>query len=239
MRLQPRHPLSCLLLLVPLGLNAGCAPDASHPLRTIQIVGRGVALAPPKGFRVSASVYVDHPNAEQAVLTMSAISAQMLEAARHFLADAADVKTEDLALEPEYERQTQKLLHFTARQHLTIFLRDHQRAGQLLGALVKAGATRVSMEFDVEDRQALERAARLAGLEDARRHARVMAEAYGDRAGRALRIGCPGEGGFAANLFQDSDIGTNQPEDTIAVTLKAPDRIEIEATIPVLFELLP
>lgn len=234
--MSPRwlHPVLSLLVL------AGCADGARREPRTIQIVGRGSVSAAPKAFVVSASVRVDHQEAEKAVAGMHAIAARLIAAARPFVADDGELATEGLRLSAEYDYQSRQFRYFSASQWFRVRVRDHRRAGELLAELVRAGANGVDTEFEVDDRRAMFREARLAAVRDARANAERLAAEYGDRVGRALRIGNPGDEDSSAMLFEEATPRTGAGlTDTTEIALKAPDRVEVEATLPVVFELLP
>ncbi|MGE0592827.1 MAG: SIMPL domain-containing protein [Vicinamibacterales bacterium] len=78
---------------------------------------------------------------------------------------------------------------FVARNSLEVRIDDVERVGEVLGLVVRAGATTINgIRFDLRDRAGVEREALRQAVADARRRAEAAADGAGMQVARVLRI---------------------------------------------------
>jgi uncharacterized protein YggE len=101
------------------------------------------------------------------------------------------VRTTGYSVQQEFDYPNGRRVarEFVARNGLEIRVDAIEKTGELLDALVGAGATTVSgVRFDLKDRVAVERDALRHAVEDARARAEAMAAGAGRTIDRVLRI---------------------------------------------------
>jgi hypothetical protein len=104
-----------------------------------------------------------------------------------------DTRTSNFAVMPVYERTERtaprRIAGYDATNQVTVTIHDLSRVGSVLDSMVTAGSNRVQgIRFRIADPAALLDQARGKAFEDARRRARIYAEAAGARLGKVLII---------------------------------------------------
>jgi len=207
--------------------------------RTIAVEGHGVVRAAPDTFVLSVGVQRRNKNLDEACAGVSEVCRRITEAAGSFPIDAKRTRTTRFEIDPQYDRDTLELSNYEASEHMEIYLTDVSQSRELTAAVLRAGATSVSIDFIVARNQnELVERARQAALRDARQKAETMASVYGDRVGAALQIGRPGYTGGMWGYevdWEEPPVAVNA--DDQSVTWIAPTEIEVDATVFVRFAL--
>lgn len=146
----------------------------------ITVQATGSADVVPDAVRLSLSVSV-LAEANDAALSQASDAASAVRAVlKDFAIDDADVATQTLSVSPEYnysEAEGQKLVGYRASQVFDILIRDAERSGEVIDAIVSRGGPSVSINSTtpiVDD--ATDGA--VAAREDAVKKARAKAEEY-------------------------------------------------------------
>jgi len=146
----------------------------------ITVQATGSADVVPDAVRLSLSVSV-LAEANDAALSQASDAASAVRAVlKDFAIDDADVATQTLSVSPEYnysEAEGQQLVGYRASQVFDILIRDAERSGEVIDAIVSRGGPSVSINSTtpiVDD--ATDGA--VAAREDAVKKARAKAEEY-------------------------------------------------------------
>lgn len=146
----------------------------------ITVQATGSADVVPDAVRLSLSVSV-LAEANDAALSKASDAASAVRAVlKDFAIDDADVATQTLSVSPEYnfsEAEGQQLVGYRASQVFDILIRDAERSGEVIDAIVSRGGPGVSINSTtpiVDD--ATDGA--VAAREDAVKKARAKAEEY-------------------------------------------------------------
>lgn len=146
----------------------------------ITVQATGSADVVPDAVRLSLSVSV-LAEANDAALSQASDAASVVRAVlKDFAIDDADVATQTLSVSPEYnysEAEGQQLVGYRASQVFDILIRDAERSGEVIDAIVSRGGPGVSINSTtpiVDD--ATDGA--VAAREDAVKKARAKAEEY-------------------------------------------------------------
>lgn len=167
------------------------AAEDRHAVESVIVHGCGVALAVPDVMRVEIGVQARdlHPDAALAAANraMAAVQQDLLGSG----VDSADVRTTQVDLHTDYDRQGRAVAGYVATQGLAVVLRDLGVAGaRVSSALGAAGdAARLNgLHLDLADDREPAAQAREAAVADARRRAETYAGAVGRGLGRVLQI---------------------------------------------------
>ncbi|MEU7577266.1 SIMPL domain-containing protein [Streptomyces sp. NPDC041068] len=206
------------------------APAPAPAPTTVTVTGAGSASAAPDMAILTAGVEVTEPTAGKALTAQSAAADALLAAARKAGVAERDTKTENLALSAVYrdENGTAKLIGYQASQVFSLKIRDIEKTGSVVQAVVDAAgdAGRVhAVAFDIEDAGKLRAKARDAAYEDARDKAAQYAELTGRRLGRLVSLD-ESDGGrprpvampVAAFAKEGVPIAPGQIQDDVSVT---------------------
>lgn len=189
-------PLALGALAV-LTVLAQSAAAQDEPPRRIVVTGTGEATARPDIAVISAGVVVQGGTASAALAdNVRAMNAVLQQLRTSGLADA-DVQTSEFSVTPLYERQPPerettappRIIGYQVSNRVTARVRDIDRLGAVLDALVNAGATNVDGPwFDIADPEQVLGQARDAAVADALARARRYAAAAGVRLGEIILI---------------------------------------------------
>lgn len=158
---------------------------------SVTVAGTGVVSASPDVLRLEMGVEAHDVTVDGALVqangAMSAVQRSLMDSGVR----DRDLRTSNLAIRTEYDRQGRVVSGFVVNQGLEVWLRDVSRAGDQISAAASAGGDRVrinGLTFGVDDDAALMDQARRTAVDDARSRAQTLADAAGRRVGRALRI---------------------------------------------------
>jgi len=186
-------PIRLFLLICALGMGVPAFAGDGHPTNAITVSGEGRVAAVPDQATVMTGVETRADSPAAALEANSLAANALFEVLKKHGVEPRDIQTSGFNLSPEYrhlpDSGEMQLLGYTVNNQLGILVRDLDRLGVLLDALVQAGSNRMSgIEFSHSGIQALTDTARRAAIVDARRRAELYAEAAGVRLGAVLSI---------------------------------------------------
>ncbi|MBB1491804.1 SIMPL domain-containing protein [Paracoccus sp. MC1854] len=211
-------------------------PVSAHPAghgcgkpATINVQGEGRASVAPDLATVSLGVTTQAPTAAQAMADNAARQTAVIEALRAQGVAPADLQTQGLNLSPiqDYSREGQPpvITGYQAQNIVTARIRDLPRLGEMLDAMVGAGATDVQgIGFSREDAAATEDRARTAAVTEARRRAGVIADAAGMEVGPLVSLtdtSMSGSPRLMAMMARAAEADASTPVETGELTLTA------------------
>jgi uncharacterized protein len=204
------------------------AGGADEPREGITVTGVGRVETTPNEALFSLGVSTDGATARAALAANSEAMRRVLAALDAAGIDDKDVRTETVSVGPDYDGQSSS--GYTARNSVSVRIRDLAKAAAVLDAASRAGANEVyGPTLTRSDREQLEAKA----LEDAVANARKRAEALAEAAG--VRVG-------SVTAIVEGSNGTPQPwlieraaADTVASTPIKPGTEEIQTSVSVTF----
>lgn len=198
---RPSHSARWQLLTSLIGLVLLALPGAAAAeelRRTITVQGQGVVSAQPDTARISAGVTSQAATARAAMTENTRRMTAVMEAVTDAGVARADVRTSGLSLSPIYSqperrpdgtRPTPEIVAYRASNQVSVTVRDLEKLGALLDAVVTAGATNLgNIAFVIDKADTLMDEARRRAVEDALRRASVMAGAARANLGRVITI---------------------------------------------------
>lgn len=175
------------------GTSMAHSMNSIQPETTITLNGHGSVDREPDMATVNVGVNVEADTAvaamNQQAERMNAVFAAVRAAG---IADR-DMQTSNLSLNPVYDYSRDdsrpRLRGYNAANQITINVRDLDKLGEALDAIVKAGSNQInSVQFSVDDPSDATDEARVAAITDARRKADLYAKAAGYRVARIVSI---------------------------------------------------
>ncbi|MDE2639098.1 MAG: SIMPL domain-containing protein [Chloroflexota bacterium] len=166
------------------GSDRAEAQVPAHMLGTLTVTGSATVGAPPDGASIEVQISSLEPSATEAL----ASGATALELVRAALAEEGvadeDLQTVRIRLDEEhdYTDEGRVSIGFRFSNTIRVTLHGTDTIGDVIDVAVRAGGDAVSInriQFLVSNRVALEDAARLAAIDEARRKATAMAERAG------------------------------------------------------------
>jgi uncharacterized protein YggE len=202
------------------------------------VVGTGTASAEPEIARVTFGVELrgDDP---AALVDEAAMKAEEAIAVVKGMGVAdADIKTVGYSLwvetviDPKTGAPTGEVVYHLSHS-VQVTLRDLGRVGELLAAVIEAGANTISsVSFTVEDPDALVEEARQAALQDARTKAERMAETLGIGVGQPVLVEEVG-GGYATSVERASGVAASD----VAAPPVSPGSFSVSVSVQVVYRL--
>ena len=193
-----------VLVVLALGVPQGSAAEDME--RRIIVNGEGTVAASPDMATVFVGVSRQARRAEQALGDASKAAAAVLARLKAEGIETRDIQTRNIALSPQYARSNDgsapRVTGYVASNDLVVRVRDFDRLGAVLDAIVEDGANAMNgLAFDIQKRGDLEQIARAGAVTDARSRAEVLADAAGVTLGDVLSISEAGGGAmpFAAD----------------------------------------
>jgi uncharacterized protein YggE len=227
---------------------AVASPAAAVSAAEVQIASAGPIVeltvtesveAEPDLVQVGAGVTTDAPTAVEAMRLNAQAMSAVVERIGGFGVAERDIQTTGISLGARYDydqvTQRQVFRGYQASNRVSIRLRELKRTGQVLDALVAAGATDLTgPEFTVEDNSGAKAQARAAAIKTLREQALSYARLAGYRDVRLLRIE---EGQAVQPPRPMMRMAAESASD--ASTPVQPGLIEAGVTITVTYELVP
>ena len=176
-----------IALLAALGLTAAAfagigLPDRAHG--TSAPSGRTITVEADVSFAVVAR----GATAAEALAADSADMSKVLSALESKGVAKRDMQTQDVSLEPQFDKDGRTIVGYVARNSLSVST-SIAKAGGVIDAGVGAGANEVSGPTpSLSDREQLYRDALKAALRNAKAKAEAIAEAAGVGAGRVTNV---------------------------------------------------
>ncbi|MFC3692855.1 SIMPL domain-containing protein [Chenggangzhangella methanolivorans] len=195
-------------LLAAAALASPALAEPQPKPRSVTATGEGSISAAPDLAIVSSGVVTSAPGAADALKANAEAMTKVFAAAKKAGIEDRDVATSGLSVQPQYDYgdgqrpRAPKLTGYEARNMVTIRVRQIDKAGGLVDALVAAGSNQIEgFSFEISDRDEKLDAARGEAVKDARRKAELYAAAAGAKLGQALSIEEAGDVGEPARPF--------------------------------------
>ncbi len=174
--------------------QAAPLPEATPcpPQRTISVSGQASVVATPDVAYITVGVHTQAKSAADALSANNAQAAKVYQTLAQFGVAKKDIRTMSISLYQREERDKDGKVvarYYVADNTLQITVRDLDKLGQVLDAVVQSGANRLQgIRFDVSDRAALLEQARLEAVKQGKAQAAAIAEAAGARLGEVQSI---------------------------------------------------
>jgi hypothetical protein len=182
----------CLAVILLLAAAVPLPAQDSAPVpATVVTLGAAVIRVPADRATITVSTETRGETAPDAQARGNAAMKSVQDAIEALKVTGGQVTTTGLFLNPDYSyaNNERTMRGFIGRHTITIRLDDVGRAGEVLAAAVKAGATNVSgIAFSRRDRQTLEQQALKQAVQVARARADALAAGAGRVVDRIVRI---------------------------------------------------
>ena len=159
---------------------------------TITVTGVGTARGVPNLARVNIGVEVLGRSVADVRAAAAADTEAVLNTLRSHGIVAGDMNTTGYSIRPEYDhREGRRLRGYRVTNTVEVRIRDLATVGEKIDAAAAAGSDNIvvhGLSFIHDDPTDLDRAARAAAWDDARRRARQLAELAGHRLSHAVTI---------------------------------------------------
>jgi uncharacterized protein len=164
--------------------------SSDSPARSISVHATGEASVAPDLATVNLVVSASGPEPAALRDEVSRRASVVLARLRDLGVAEADLNAPGLSIQPEYDyREGQRLIGYRAARALDVQVRDLDRLGEVLDAIVAAGANEVhGVHMTAADLSATEHRALAAAVAAARAKADVLARAAGVTLGGIARI---------------------------------------------------
>jgi uncharacterized protein YggE len=163
--------------------TAVAAQGGESPVRTLAVTGSGRVNLTPDIAYISVGVHTEGPDAAKAVIENNRITQDVAEALEDSGIEPEDIRTTSFNIYPSQQYdQNGQLTGVVYMVDNTVFvtLRDLDQIGDVLDAVVKAGANNInSIQFDVDDKSEALAKAREEAVADAQSQADELAKAAG------------------------------------------------------------
>jgi uncharacterized protein YggE len=188
-----RIAIAALLVLL-VGALAGVGrPEAAggasdNAQKGITVTGTGHAQAVPDEADFTLGIATKGQTARQALTENSAQMRELIAALKAAGVSAGDIKTQDVSVGPNYDGSSTPE-GFSARNSVSVHIRDLNRAGAVLDAASRAGANDVyGPTLSRSNREGFEAKALKDAVANARSRAKALAEAAGVPLGEVRAI---------------------------------------------------
>ncbi|HEY1125522.1 MAG TPA: SIMPL domain-containing protein [Sphingobium sp.] len=198
-----RSPLmiAALLLATPaavLAQSTSTPLELAGPVVTLSVT-ESVDAAPDKA-TVNTGVETRAPTAKAAMADNATKIDTLIAALLKAGIERKDIQTSGINLSPQYDYSNRKegegprFMGYQANNSLTVVIRKLDKAGEIIDAMVGAGATNINgPAFGITDTSKLEEQARTKAVKTAQTRANFYAVAAGYRSARLLSISETGE----------------------------------------------
>lgn len=205
--------------------------------RTLNVTGSGKAYLTPDIAYVNIGVHTEDFNAAEAVAANSTQTREVAEALKKFGIADKDIKTTNFSIYPQqdYDLEGKPTGKYKYIVDNTVFVtvRDLDKIGDLLDAVVKAGANSINgIQFDVADKTTALSDARKAAVQDARAVAEELAAAAGVTLGVVQTISVYGSG-YPSPVY-DSGLMLRAEEASVPVS---PGQMILTVEVNIVFEI--
>ncbi len=191
---SPKYSLALLFLLVSVPLQALPALAHDEPeKRTISLVATGAVKTTPDKVDISTGVTSEAKSAREALDQNTEAMAKVVEALKADGIEPKDIQTTNFSVSPVYEQRKEGtaplIVGYRVTNQVRITLRDTKKLGAILDKVVGLGANQIdSIEFGVEEPEALKDEARKLALKNVTDNAKLYAQAAGVGLGQILTI---------------------------------------------------
>ena len=191
------HHMSWKYLLALLLSVAALAPSATAhdqpEKRNISLTASGIVKTTPDMVDISTGVTSEAPSARAALDKNTEAMTKVVEALKEEGIDPKDIQTANFSVGPIYEQKAEGkppvVTGYRVTNQVRITLHDTGKLGAVLDKVVSLGANQIdSIEFGVEEPEALKDEARKLALKNVTDNAKLYAEAAGVGLGQILTI---------------------------------------------------
>ena len=170
-------------------------PNSIQPETTLNISAEGQVKREPDIAFITAGVQSEAKTASQAMKDNASAMNGVFRALESANVAKKDLQTSNFSLQPRYDYssrsngQPPRLIGYTASNQLTVKVRDLDRLGQTMDALVDAGGNTFSgLQFALDDDRAAKDEARGIAMREAITRAELYAKASGYQVARIVTI---------------------------------------------------
>jgi uncharacterized protein YggE len=205
--------------------SAAGARMAAAP-RTITVNGTGFVTSVPNQADFSFGVSTNRGTASEALAANAKQMSKVIGVLKAHGIPARDIQTAQISITPNTNRAGTTVVNYTATNSVTARIGKIASAGEIIDAVVRAGANLVGgPSFTRSDQQALSRTALKAAIADARARAGVIAAAAHVTLGRVRSVTEASSGPITSSPLVEKS----------AATPVAAGTIQIEADVTVTF----
>ena len=229
------------------GYSEGEASGQAHAAQLpegLSVVGQAIRTVPPDLVVLTVGAQTSGTNAAQVLRDNASVMMRVVEALMGKGIDQADIQTTGTGLSPQpglhaMPGQTPSFAGYQAVSTLNVWLRTPNRAGEILDAVIGAGANvGVGVSFRLRDEAAARRTLLEAAARDARANAEVLAGALGRQLGRVIAVrddaGFPSwVAGASGSLAGSAGVVQANP----GAGAPAPGELTLAARVQITFEL--
>jgi len=168
--------------------------DNTSAQRHVTVTASGSVSAVPDEVTISTGAQTTAKTARAALSANSEDMRRVIERLREVGIRGRDIATDDLSVQPVYERRTNnnrepRVTGYRVQNSVRIRVRDISLLGEVLDQVVDLGANQIGgIQFQVRRADKLRDEARTKAMENARRRAELFARAAGARLGDVLMI---------------------------------------------------
>ena len=161
--------------------------------RTISLSASGQVKVEPDVATISTGVTTEGETAREALDANTRAMKAVIEGLKSSGIDGRDIQTTNFSVSPRYQhfkdRRAPVVTGYNVTNSVQIIVRDLKSLGEILDKVVTVGANQIGgIQFDVSNSDALKDAARKQAVANARRKAKLYAEAAGSSVGEVLKI---------------------------------------------------
>ena len=221
-----------VVLILALLMSACGATVNPQAVRTLNVSGSGQANLAPDIAYIYVGVHTENPTAAEGVAENNTQTQTVIQAIKDFGIDEKDIRTINFSIYPQdkFDPQTGTPTGdktYVVDNTVYVTVRKLDQLGDLLDTVVKAGANTVnSVQFDVADKAAALKQARVDAVKDAEAQAKSLAEAAGLSLGEIQSIGFfdsqpifDGKGGGGAVAADAASVPIQPGQLTFTVTV--------------------
>ncbi len=184
---------AALALLVAAIAAAAPALADDTPKRIISLTATGAIKTPPDKVDISTGVTSQADTASRALAKNTEAMSQVVAALKADGIDPKDIQTSNFSVSPLYEdrkeHRSPKIIGYQVTNSVRITVHDIGKLGDILDKVVTLGANDVgSIQFGVDEPEALKDKARQLAMANAIANAKLYAEAAGVKLGKILTI---------------------------------------------------
>ena len=204
-----------LVSLLVVGLLASCSTAAtpaveSKPSRSMNVSGTGQVTLVPDIASINIGVHTEADLVNDALSENTAQANAIASILKNLGVEEKDIQTSNFNVYPadRYDPMTGQVQsrYFVVDNTVTVIVRDLSSLGDVLSAVVDAGANNIyGITFDVEDRDEAVAQARLLAIQNAKEKAQEIADAAGVELGDLLSINV--YGGITPIAYYDAKGG--------------------------------
>lgn len=208
--MQKKFTLIFIGLMI-VGLLAACVPAAApaaqpNTTRSMNVSGTGEVSLVPDIASINIGVHTEADLVADALDNNTAQANEISNVLQNMGVEEKDVQTSNFNVYPanRYDPMTGQVTgsYFVVDNTVTVIVRDLSQLGEVLTAVVNAGANNINgINFDVEDREAAVAQARELAIQNAKEKAQEIADAAGVELGDLISINVYGGANYYPTYY--------------------------------------